>query len=86
MLIAYIHNMKNKFDTLVESFYPTTIKLITRIRYPKQIQFSEEFHTALIKEFNRLQTVEESEAEQPQPIKNYKDKFIKAVNFCLRPL
>ena len=85
-MLNFILNMKNKFDTLVESFYPTTIKLITRIRYPKQIQFSEEFHTALNKEFARLQTVEESEAELPQPIKNYKDKFLKAVSFCLSSL
>jgi hypothetical protein len=75
-----------KFDTLFENFYPTTMKLIKRVRYPKQIQFSEEFHNALKKEFTRLQTVEESEAEQPQPIKNYRDKFVKAVNFCVSSL
>jgi hypothetical protein len=62
------------------------MKLIKRVRYPKQIQFSEEFHNALKKEFNRLQTVEESEAEQPQPIKNYRDKFVKAINFCVSSL
>lgn len=74
------------FDELFESFYPTTMKLIKRVRYPKQIQFSEEFHIALQKEFNRLQTVEESATEQPQPIKNYRDKFVKAINFCVSSL
>ena len=78
--------MKGKFEQIVESLYPTTMKLITRVRYPKQIQFSEEFISALNKEFARLQMVEESEAEQPQPIKNYKDKFLKAVSFCLSSL
>lgn len=75
--------MKGKFEQIVESLYPTTMKLITRVRYPKQIQFSEEFITALNKEFTRLQMVEENETEQPQPIRNYKEKFLKAVNFCV---
>jgi hypothetical protein len=75
--------MKGKFEQVVESLYPTTMKLITRVRYPKQIQFSEEFQTALTKEFARLQMVEENESEQPQPIRNYKEKFLKAVNFCV---
>jgi len=79
-------NMK-KFDELFESFYPTTMKLITRVRYPKQIQFSEEFIGALNKEFKRLQTIEENESEQQvTPIKNYKEKFLKAVNFCVSSL
>jgi hypothetical protein len=73
--------MKGKFDTLLESFYPTTIKLITRVRYPKQIQFSEEFVSALNKEYSRLQTVAESESSEFLPIRNYKEKFLKAVNF-----
>ena len=76
--------MKTKFDILFESFYPTTIKLITRVRYPKQIQFSEEFVSALNKEYARLQTVAESEDAQLQPIRNYRDKFLKAINFCIR--
>jgi len=62
------------------------MKLITRVRYPKQIQFSEEFHIALKKEFQRLQTLEENEDEQSLPIRNYRDKFLKAVNFCIRSL
>jgi len=75
--------MKGKFEQVVEHLYPTTMKLITRVRYPKQIQFSEEFQNALNKEFARLQMVEENEVEQPQPIRNYKEKFLKAVNFCV---
>lgn len=79
--------MKKNFNELFESFYPTTMKLITRVRYPKQIQFSEEFITALGKEFKRLQTIEENETEQQTtPIKNYKEKFLKAVNFCVSSL
>jgi hypothetical protein len=78
--------MNTKFDTIVEGLYPTTMKFITRVRYPKQIQFSEEFQTALKKEFSRLQTLKENETEAPQPIRNYRDKFLKAVNFCIRAL
>ena len=80
--------MKETFDSLYEGFYPTTMKLITRVRYPKQIQFSEEFTKALDKEFKRLQTIEESENKEQQvaPIRNYKEKFLKAVNFCVSSL
>ena len=78
--------MSTKFDTILEGFYPATMKLITRVRYPKQIKFSEEFHEALNKEFTRLQTLEENETEAPQPIRNYKEKFLKAVNFCVSSL
>jgi hypothetical protein len=79
--------MSKKFNTLVESFFPTTLKLVTRVRYPKQIQFSQEFHEALKKEYQRLQTIEEKETEQQiAPIRNYRDKFLKAVNFCIRAL
>jgi hypothetical protein len=77
----------SKFNQIFESFYPTTMKFVTRVRYPKQIQFSEEFITALGKEFKRLQTLEEKESEQQvTPIRNYKDKFLKAVNFCVSSL
>ena len=78
--------MKTKFDTIVENFYPTTMKLVTRVRYPKQIQFSEKFLNSLREEFNRLQTLEEKENTEIQPIRNYKEKFLKAVNFCLSSL
>jgi hypothetical protein len=78
-----------KFDQICESFFPTTMKVVTRVRYPKQIQFSEKFLKALKEEFTRLQMIEEAEAEvevQTKPIRNYKDKFLKAINFCVSNL
>jgi hypothetical protein len=74
-----------KFETLVESFFPVTMKVVTRVRYPKQIQFSEKFLKSLKEEFTRLQMIEEAESEL-KPIRNYKDKFLKAVNFCVSNL
>jgi hypothetical protein len=75
----------NNFEQLVESFFPTTMKFVTRVRYPKQIQFSEKFLKSLKEEFSRLQMIEEAETEV-KPIRNYKDKFLKAVNFCVSNL
>jgi hypothetical protein len=77
----------NNFEQLVESFFPTTMKVVTRVRYPKQIQFSEKFLKSLKEEFTRLQMIEEAETEtEVKPIRNYKDKFLKAVNFCVSNL
>lgn len=76
-----------KFETLVESFFPTTMKVVTRVRYPKQIQFSEKFIKSLKEEYSRLQMIEEAETEvEVKPIRNYKDKFLKAINFCVSNL
>ena len=76
-----------KFEQLVESFFPTTMKVVTRVRYPKQIQFSEKFLKSLKEEFTRLQMIEEAETEVDiKPIRNYKDKFLKAINFCVSNL
>jgi hypothetical protein len=76
----------NKFEQLVEeSFFPKTMKFVTRVRYPKQIQFSEKFLKSLEEEFVRLQMIEEAETEV-KPIRNYKDKFLKAINFCVSNL
>jgi cysteinyl-tRNA synthetase len=75
-----------KFETLYESFFPKTMKIVSRVRYPKQIQFSEKFLNALNEEFARLQTIEENqnaEKTELKPIRNYKEKFLKAVNFCV---
>ena len=70
-----------------ESFFPTTMKFVTRVRYPKQIQFSESFIKSLKQEFARLQTIEEAETDiEIKPIRNYKDKFLKAINFCVSNL
>jgi len=78
----------NNFEQLVEeSFFPTTMKFVTRVRYPKQIQFSEKFLKSLKEEFSRLQMIEEAETEvEVKPIRNYKDKFLKAINFCVSNL
>ena len=78
----------NKFNQICESFFPTTMKVVTRVRYPKQIQFSEKFVKSLKEEFARLQTLEENiETEtEVKPIRNYKDKFLKAINFCVSSL
>ena len=76
-----------RFETLVESFFPTTMKVVTRVRYPKQIQFSEKFIKSLKEEYSRLQMIEEAETEiEIKPIRNYKDKFLKAINFCVSNL
>ena len=83
----YTHLNMNNFEQLVESFFPTTMKVVTRVRYPKQIQFSEKFLKSLKEEFTRLQMIEEAETEtEVKPIRNYKDKFLKAVNFCVSNL
>ena len=78
----------SKFNQICESFFPTTMKVVTRVRYPKQIQFSEKFLKSLKEEFTRLQTLEENiETEtEVKPIRNYKDKFLKAINFCVSNL
>jgi hypothetical protein len=77
----------SKFEQLVESFFPTTMKVVTRVRYPKQIQFSEKFLKSLKEEFSRLQMIEEAETDiEVKPIRNYKDKFLKAINFCVSNL
>jgi cysteinyl-tRNA synthetase len=75
------------FNRIVEeSLFPSTMKFVTRVRYPKQIQFSEKFIKSLQEEFARLQTLAETqdpEQSEIKPIRNYKDKFLKAVNFCV---
>jgi hypothetical protein len=79
--------MSNKFDQLCESFFPRTRKFVTSVRYPKQIKFSEKFLKSLQEEFARLQMIEEAETDvEVRPIRNYKDKFLKAVNFCVSNL
>ena len=74
----------SKFNQICESFFPTTMKVVTRVRYPKQIQFSEKFLKSLKEEFSRLQMIEEAETDiEVKPIRNYEDKFLKAINFCV---
>jgi hypothetical protein len=74
----------DKFDTICENLFPSTIKMVKRIHYPKQIQFSDKFVKALKTEFERLQSLEETDQElEVKPIRNYKEKFLKAINFCV---
>jgi hypothetical protein len=74
----------DKFNTICENLFPSTIKMVRRIHYPKQIQFSDKFVKALKTEFERLQSLEETDQElEVKPIKNYKEKFLKAINFCV---
>jgi len=71
--------MKNEFETLCESIN-TTLKQTQVLRYPKQIQFSEEFAKALAKEVSRhMQIIDEAK----QPIKDLPEKFLKALKFEL---
>ena len=87
MAVSVERKMKKEFNRIYESFFPTTMKLVTRVRYPKQIQFSEKFIGSLKEEYSRLQTLEESETDiEVKPIRNYKDKFLKAINFCVSNL
>ena len=71
--------MKNDFETMCESLN-TTLRQTKILRYPKQIQFSEEFTRALTKEVTRhLQIIDESK----QPIRDLPEKFLKALKFEL---
>lgn len=74
--------MKNEFETLCESI-STTLKQTKILRYPKQIQFSEEFTKALTREVARhMQIIDESQ----QPIRELSEKFLKALRFELTEL
>ena len=71
--------MKNEFEELCESIN-TTLKQTKILRYPKQIQFSEEFSRALSREVARhLDIIDESQ----QPIRDLPEKFLKALKFEL---
>jgi hypothetical protein len=71
--------MKNEFKDLCESVN-VTLRQTKIMRYPKQIQFSEEFAKALSKEVSRhMQILDESK----QPIKDLPEKFLKALKFEL---
>jgi hypothetical protein len=62
---------------------PSSMKVVTRLRYPKQIAFSGKFIQQLKSEYERLKSNNEQITEIPNKIPNYKDKFIKAINFHL---
>ena len=66
---------------------PNTLKVTTRLRYPKQINFSSSFLNRLESEYNSLMYSDREDAEaQPTPVLNYREKFIKAINFYLAHL
>lgn len=71
--------MKNEFEHLYESISNTLIQRKI-LRYPKQIQLSEEFKKSLSKEIARhMQVIDESQ----QPIRDLPEKFLKALKFEL---
>jgi len=65
---------------------PTTLKITTRIRYPKQICFTSNFLKQLEREYKAIQQHSDVEQESSKPVAKYKEKFIKAINFYLSQL
>ncbi len=74
--------MKADFETLCESI-SNTLKQTQVLRYPRQIQFSEEFTAALTKEVARHMSILD---ESQQPIRDLPEKFLKALKFELTEL
>ena len=71
--------MKNEYEKLCESVN-NTLRQTKILRYPRQIQFSEEFTRALAKEVSRhMQSIDEAN----QPIRDLPEKFLKALRFEL---
>jgi hypothetical protein len=66
----------NEYRNLVESL--TTMIMTHRLRYPKQINLSEEFRAALKKEVSRHQQMF---GESNEPLNNFEDKLLKALKF-----
>jgi hypothetical protein len=67
-----------KFEILCEKF--GVHKQVKREFYPKQIEFSPDFLTSLEKEFHKQTELSET------PVKNCREKFLKALNFHLREI
>lgn len=65
----------SEFEQLCESM--GIIKTVRREMYPKEIRLSEEFLEALKKEFYHHKLEEDAE----KPVKNYSEKFAKALRF-----
>lgn len=70
----------SEFDKLCENL--GVMKVVKRERYPREINLSEEFLEALKKEFYHHKLEEDSE----KPIRNYSDKFQKALRFHINDL
>jgi len=66
----------NEYNKICESIM--TMKTTSVTRYPKQIQLSEEFLSALKSEIDRITVLDESDKD---PIRNFQDKFLKALKF-----
>lgn len=65
---------------------PSTLKITTRIRYPRQIQFTSKFLKQLENEYKSRDIASNSEGDFNKPVSKYKEKFIKAINFYLSHL
>lgn len=74
--------MTNEFEQLYESLI-TTLKQTKIMRYPRQIQLSEEFLKALSKEVNKHMDILD---ESQQPIRDLPEKFLKALQFELKEI
>jgi hypothetical protein len=71
--------MKHDFEKLYEAAN-NTLKTTKVMRYPRQIQLSEEFMEALNKEVSRhVDVIDEAQG----PIRHFPDKFLKALKFEL---
>ena len=70
----------SEFDNICESY--GIMKKVVRERYPREIRLSEEFLEALKKEFYNHKLEEDAE----KPIRNYPEKFAKALRFELSHL
>jgi len=73
--------VKKTFEQIVAEQF-STIQKTTRLRYPRQIQFSEEFMAAIEKEYYTQVLKESPEA----PIRNRPEKFMKALKFVVTDL
>jgi|GEM_PF-694646 len=73
-------NIMNKFEQVCESF--GIIKTVKREIYPREIRLSEEFLSALKKEFYHHKLEEDT----TKPVKNYPEKFAKALRFQISHL
>jgi hypothetical protein len=70
----------SKFEQLCESY--GVLETTKRMRYPRQVRFSEDFLKALESEFTKHTLDEKSGA----PINNKPEKFLKALKFHLHDL
>lgn len=73
--------MKSKFEQIVNEQL-TTINKTVSMRYPRQIQFSEDFLEAIKREYYG-QIIKESPDNQ---VKNRPDKFLKALRFVVEDI